>query len=115
VLKYNTQTYALIDFVTYFYSYSEQTWKNEYNSPKTYGKAVYNAGHLKSVFDSIETDVAIRKKFIKYYDVSNRDYSPITESNWRPYWCGIGRLSEADFNECTLSADSYRLRERSRP
>ena len=34
------------------------------------------------------------------------DAAPVTQSNWKAYWCGIGRLTGTDFTACYAPAAS---------
>jgi hypothetical protein len=98
VLTYDAGSFSVADFDTYYYDGA--AWKEEYDFDGTYGKAPYDASNLAAIYNRLSDDSALRRSFVDYYDVHNRQVNPITDSNWKAYWCGIGSLTDDDFNAC---------------
>ncbi|MGA2226156.1 MAG: metallophosphoesterase [Syntrophobacteraceae bacterium] len=98
VLTYDAVSFSVTDFDTYYYDGA--AWKEEYDFDSTYGKAPYDASNLAAIYNHLSDDAALRRSFVDYYDVHNQQASPITDSNWKAYWCGIGSLTDYDFNAC---------------
>lgn len=98
VLTYDAGSFSVADFDTYYYDGA--AWKEEYDFDSTYGKAPYDASNLAAIYNRLSDDAALRRSFVDYYDVQNQRANPITDSNWKAYWCGIGSLTVDDFNSC---------------
>jgi predicted phosphodiesterase len=98
VLTYDTGSFSVADFDTYYYDGA--AWKEEYDFDRTYGKTAYDASNLAAIYNHLSDDAAFRRSFVDYYDVHNQQGNPITDSDWKVYRCGIGRLTEDDFNAC---------------
>ncbi len=98
VLTYDAGSFSVEDFDTYYYDGA--AWKEEYDFDSTYGKAAYDASNLAAIYSHLSDDAALRRSFVEYYDVHNTQVNLITDSNWKAYWCGIGNLTDDDFNAC---------------
>jgi sphingomyelin phosphodiesterase acid-like 3 len=98
VLTYDVGSFFVADFETYYYDGA--AWKEEYDFDSTYGKAPYDASNLAVIYNHLSDDAALRRSFVDYFDVHNQQANPITDSNWKAYWCGIGSLTDYDFNAC---------------
>ncbi len=98
VLTYDGGSFSITDFDTYYYDGA--AWKEEYDFDSTYGKAPYDAVTLSAIYNHLSDDAALRRYFVDYYDVHNQKAESITDSDWKAYWCGIGNLTDYDFNAC---------------
>ncbi len=98
VLTYDTGSFSVVDFDTYYYDGA--AWKEEYDFDRTYGKSAYDASNLAAIYNHLSDDLTLRRSFVDCYDVHNQQLNPITDSDWKVYWCGIGSLTDDDFNAC---------------
>ena len=98
VLTYDAGSFSVADFDTYYYDGA--AWKEEYDFDSTYHKAPYDASNLAAIYNHLSDDAALRRPFVDNYDVHNQQENPITDKNWKAYWCGIGSLTVDDFNAC---------------
>jgi hypothetical protein len=98
VLTYDARSFSVTDFDTYYYDGAD--WKEEYDFDTTYGKAPYDAANLAAIYNHLSDDAALRRSFVDYYDVHNQQAEPVTDRDWKAYWCGIGSLTDDDFNAC---------------
>ena len=98
VLTYDVGSFSVADFETYYYDGA--AWKEEYDFDSIYGKAPYDASNLAAIYNHLSDDAALRRSFEDYFDVHNQKVNPITDSNWKAYWCGVGSSTDDDFNAC---------------
>ncbi|MDR3554577.1 MAG: hypothetical protein P4L55_07470 [Syntrophobacteraceae bacterium] len=98
VLTYDIKSFSVTDFDTYYYDGA--AWKKEYDFDAAYGKALYDTSNLAAIYNQLSKDAALRRSFIDYYAVANKEANDITDRNWKAYWCGIGELSAGDFKAC---------------
>lgn len=98
VMRYDAWTLDLLDVVTHYYNGT--SWKPEYSFTKAYEQVSYRIHNLQAASYEIYQDEIVRRKFSDYYDVSNPENIPITDSNWQAYWCGIAELTDAAFQGC---------------
>jgi sphingomyelin phosphodiesterase acid-like 3 len=100
VLKYDTQSFAVMDFRTLFYNYAGSAWKREYGFGQTYGRTPCNAKNAEIIYDMIGNEAGPRQNFIHFYNVNSKESPPVTQNNWKAYWCGIAWLTGPDFTTC---------------
>ncbi|HEX8807090.1 MAG TPA: hypothetical protein VF741_09075, partial [Candidatus Aquilonibacter sp.] len=77
------------------------TWRREYDFDSVYGRGTIDAEHLTSVQRAIFDDERVRRRFEEYYQ-SGDGIAPITETNWRSYWCANVAFTATDFMACAM-------------
>lgn len=104
VLKYDTESFVVQDFSTYYFHYASSSWRFEYDFTQTYGKTPCNANNTGIVYGMLRNNAGARQSFMKLYDVSSVKSAPVTPTNWKAYRCGIAELTGTDFSACYGSA-----------
>ncbi len=77
------------------------TWRREYDFDSVYGRGTIDAERLTNVQRAIFDDERVRRRFEEYYQ-SGDGLAPITEANWRAYWCANVALTATDWTACAM-------------
>jgi hypothetical protein len=77
---------TLHDIVPYAYRRFAGTWEREPTFDATYGIGSITAANLVEVSQRLESDPALRARWMAAYDVWSR-MRDVRPSNWRVYWC----------------------------
>lgn len=75
-------------------------WRSEYNFNISYGESGINTTSLYNLWQRMETDEELQKKYFQYYTSFMQSGLETLESEWLPYWCGITRISLEDYEDC---------------
>jgi sphingomyelin phosphodiesterase acid-like 3 len=80
----------------------------ETNTAKTFPVVVFSDVHINPFYDptlfpALVTDNAKQTLYRGYYYSGNNSLSPIADSNWPVYWCGIGYIDEQGLIDCVNS------------
>lgn len=60
---------------------------------------------LEKLYPQLGTDSAKRALYMGYYNSGNNSatWNPVTDANWPVFFCGIGKMSQADYMDCVNS------------
>jgi hypothetical protein len=108
VFTYNRQSFALIDYSTYYMNLGDNaknnfpvSWNKEYSFSTTYGRSSLDPLSLQSVYLLMPIDYQQSlMHYSKFYNVSNTASPVVTKTTWPAYWCGIGFLTAAQYTRC---------------
>jgi sphingomyelin phosphodiesterase acid-like 3 len=107
VYTYDSNTFAVKNFTTYYYPLADAAvaanpeWKKEYNFNLTYQSSCNDCDVIKGM--TLMTPRGESAAFFKvYYGVSS-SYKSIEQTFMPYYWCGIQALSDNDWSACILT------------
>jgi sphingomyelin phosphodiesterase acid-like 3 len=101
-MSYDRQEFSLKNYVLYYLNLeiTNPNWGKEYAFTEVYGQTAITAATLLAVYNAINTDPAVRKSYMDYFNVSDRPHPSLTDANWKAYWCGIGNWTQTSFESC---------------
>lgn len=103
VYRYETGSFALRDFETFYLNIAEQGesgWQYEYGFAGSYGIPSISTGSLDGVHAALASDASQRALWERFYNVSHTAQPGIDAANWKGYWCGMNALTATDFTAC---------------
>jgi len=107
VVLYDKKTGAYEDLATYYLSHLAATslaetakWELEYSFRAAFGLKAYDMASLTTLAEAIETDPAVRAKYIQYVPVSSTNDPPATLANWRFFGCTHLNLDPVSYMKC---------------
>lgn len=77
------------------------SWTREYDFDSIFGHGTIDVTHLWNAQQSIFQDERVRRRFEQYYR-SGDGAAPITEGNWRDYWCANVALTATAYTACAM-------------
>lgn len=105
LLTFSADTFAPIDYTSL--NYDLENAPSQFNSYYTYSSAYLVQGilddTLTELFPLLETSGSQQTLYRKYYYSGHDSASPITDTNWKVYWCGIGNMPEQNVIDCVNS------------
>jgi hypothetical protein len=101
-MSYDRQAFTLINYDLYYMNLvaGNPNWTKEYTFNAVYGQPAITAVTMMTVYHTIKTNPYVRKRYIDYYNVSDRPHPSLTAANWKAYWCGIGYWTQTGFESC---------------
>ncbi len=111
----NDPAFKLITFSSYAFTpinysslnYDLENMPGQFNSYYTFSNVYLVQGLLNDtlteLFPKLETRGNQQALYRKYYYSGHDSASPITNANWKVYWCGIGNMAKQDVIDCVNS------------
>ncbi len=101
-IDWNPTDMTLTNNITHYFKGIEDVgnsvWLPEYNFNTTYKEQGINANTLSNVTQNIFSDKdSAREKYLQFYTV---DKSKTVPSDWKAYWCGLNKLTIAEYSNC---------------
>jgi hypothetical protein len=88
-------------------NYNLATLPGQFNSYYTFSIAYSMLGPLDSslalLYPALVTNSAKQALYRGQYESGHNAASPITNTDWPVFWCGIGKIAQADFIDCVNS------------
>ncbi|HVM32899.1 MAG TPA: metallophosphoesterase [bacterium] len=106
VMRYDRATGVLEDQATFYIpdlraaAPAPNPWKLEYTFRQAYGCKAYDLDSLADLAGRIESDPALRGKYIAYYGLSTPVHPPMDESNWEAFSCAHTHWDTHSFDDC---------------
>lgn len=102
VFTYDRQTFALIDYSTYYVNLEcQKKWGKEYSFDATYRQTSIDPLSLQALYLRMLVDYdSDLKSFDKFYNVGHTAEPAINDANQSAYLCGIGYLRPEQFKMC---------------
>lgn len=105
LITFSADTFAPIDYSSLNYDLANTP--SQFNSYYTFSSAYLVQGLLDSalteLYPLLETSGSRQALYRRYYYSGHDSASPITDANWKVYWCGIGNMAEQDVIDCVNS------------
>lgn len=79
---------------------ADPAYQSYYTFSNAYGLNGVLETTLAELYPMLNEVEADRENYIGYYYSGHNEANPINGTNWRAYWCGIGRMTKEDFLEC---------------
>jgi sphingomyelin phosphodiesterase acid-like 3 len=101
VLEVDPSTAGVVDTQAFIFSKirDEWMWHREYDFGSDYGHAPIDAADLWNVQNMIFGDERVRRRFEDSYAAGDGT-APITDANWRSYWCANVALTATQYLAC---------------
>ncbi len=88
-------------------NYNLATLPGQFNSYYTFSTAYSMQGPLDSslarLYRALRTNSAKQALYRGQYESGHNSASPITNTNWPVFWCGIGKIAQTDLIDCVNS------------
>jgi len=102
VFTYYTGSFEITDYsaINYDLATMPDSFKKYYTFSSAYKTDGILATMLASVFPTLRSNAARKATYKGYYYSGHDSASPINDTNWPVYWCGIGKISKQDYIDC---------------
>ena len=103
VLSVDAQTAGVLDSQVFVLSkvHDAWIWHREYDFNSIYGRGPIDAAHLWQAQQTIFGDERVRLRFEQFYQPGD-GIAPISETNWRSYWCANVALTPTQYTACAM-------------
>lgn len=102
VFTYYTGSFEITDYsaINYDLAAMPGSFKKYYTFSSAYKTDGILATMLASVFPTLRSNAARKAAYKGYYYSGHDSASPINDTNWPVYWCGIGKILKQDYIDC---------------
>lgn len=101
--SYDVKAFVPTDFEVYYLDIADRGeggWQFEYDFARRYGVPSISVANLERIRASLPTDAERRAWWQRLYNVSHTATPAIDGANFKGYWCGMSRLTDAAFTDC---------------
>lgn len=103
-MTFDPRAFTLLDYTVFYLNLDinppSAAFQSEYSFGKTYSQTIITPATILSTYLSFNTDPARQKLYMNFYGVSVTNKPQMTTDTFKPYWCGIGNLVQADYSSC---------------
>jgi sphingomyelin phosphodiesterase acid-like 3 len=106
VMRYDKTSGELEDLATFYVpdlhtaDPAKNPWELEYTFQQAYGYSAYSMANLLDLAGRIDSEPAVRQKYIDFYALKTPAPSPINAENWQAFSCGHTHMDSHSFNDC---------------
>ena len=102
IFTFTDNSFLITDYVSFSYDLSKSSgqFNDYYNFSGLYSMNYTLDVSLEELFPLLKTDPIQQELYKGHYYSGHDSASPITDTNWPVYWCGIGEMSKQDYMDC---------------
>ena len=102
VFTYYTGSFEITDYsaINYDLATMPDSFKEYYTFSSAYETCGILGTMLESVFPTLRSSSARKAAYQGHYYSGHDSASPINDTNWPVYWCGIGKMLKQDYIDC---------------
>jgi len=102
VFTYYTDSFEITDYssINYDLAAMPDSFQTYYTFSSAYKTSGTLATMLGSVFPTLRSNAARKASYKGHYYSGHDSASPINDTNWPVYWCGIGKILKQDYIDC---------------